>query len=87
MWTDSLIARIERAKPLDWVGRKLGLAFANVVRPGRAKDLLAGTWLGHPAHPMLTTCRSGRGPAPSSLIWLVADKPAERPTRSSAWAS
>jgi nitrite reductase/ring-hydroxylating ferredoxin subunit/uncharacterized membrane protein len=25
-----------------------------VVRPGRAKDLLAGTWLGHPVHPMLT---------------------------------
>jgi nitrite reductase/ring-hydroxylating ferredoxin subunit/uncharacterized membrane protein len=54
MWTESLIAGIERARSLDTVGRKLGLAVANVVRPGRAKDLLAGTWLGHPLHPMLT---------------------------------
>lgn len=54
MWTESLMAAIERARPLDTVGRKLGLAVAKVVRPGRAKDLLAGTWLGHPVHPMLT---------------------------------
>jgi nitrite reductase/ring-hydroxylating ferredoxin subunit/uncharacterized membrane protein len=54
MWTESLIAGIERAGFLDTLGRKLGLAVANVVRPGRAKDLLAGTWLGHPVHPMLT---------------------------------
>jgi nitrite reductase/ring-hydroxylating ferredoxin subunit/uncharacterized membrane protein len=54
MWTESLIAGIERARSLDVVGRKLGLAVAKVVRPGRAKDLLAGTWLGHPVHPVLT---------------------------------
>jgi nitrite reductase/ring-hydroxylating ferredoxin subunit/uncharacterized membrane protein len=54
MWTDSLMEAIERARPLDVLGRKLGLAVANVVRPGRAKDLLAGTWLGHPLHPVLT---------------------------------
>jgi nitrite reductase/ring-hydroxylating ferredoxin subunit/uncharacterized membrane protein len=54
MWTESLIAGIERAGFLDKLGRKLGLAVDNVVRPGRAKDLLAGTWLGHPVHPMLT---------------------------------
>jgi nitrite reductase/ring-hydroxylating ferredoxin subunit/uncharacterized membrane protein len=54
MWTDSLMEAIERARPLDALGRKLGLAVGNVVRPGRAKDLLAGTWLGHPLHPVLT---------------------------------
>ena len=54
MWTESLITGIERAKSLDRLGRKLGLAVAGVVRPGRTKDLLAGTWLGHPLHPVLT---------------------------------
>jgi hypothetical protein len=33
---------------------ELSQAVSKVVRPGRAKDLLAGTWLGHPVHPMLT---------------------------------
>jgi hypothetical protein len=42
MWTESLMAGIERARSLDTVGRKLGLAVANVVRPGRAADALVG---------------------------------------------
>ena len=54
MSTESLIGRIERWQPLDVVGRRATLAFANVVRPGPVKDLLSGTWMGHPAHPMLT---------------------------------
>lgn len=54
MSTESLIGRIEGWQPLDVVGRRATLAFANVVRPGPVKDLLSGTWMGHPAHPMLT---------------------------------
>jgi uncharacterized membrane protein len=77
MWTDSRIARIERAKPLDSVGRKLSLAFANVVRPGRAKDLLAGTWLGHPAHPMLTDLPIGAWSS-AVILDLVGGRQARR---------
>lgn len=54
MWTESLIAGIERIRSLDAVGKALSQAVSKVVPPGRAKDLLAGTWLGHPVHPMLT---------------------------------
>jgi nitrite reductase/ring-hydroxylating ferredoxin subunit len=54
MWTESLIAGIERVRSLDAVGKVLNQAVSKVVRPGRTKDLLAGTWLGHPVHPMLT---------------------------------
>lgn len=54
MWTESLIAGIERVRSLDAVGKVLSQAVSKVVRPGRTKDLLAGTWLGHPVHPMLT---------------------------------
>jgi nitrite reductase/ring-hydroxylating ferredoxin subunit/uncharacterized membrane protein len=54
MWTESLIGGIERVRSLDAVGKVLSEAVSKVVRPGRTKDLLAGTWLGHPVHPMLT---------------------------------
>jgi nitrite reductase/ring-hydroxylating ferredoxin subunit/uncharacterized membrane protein len=77
MWTESLIAGIERARSLDAVGRKLGLAVANVVRPGRAKDLLAGTWLGHPVHPMLTDLPIGAWTS-ASILDLVGGGQARR---------
>ena len=54
MWTEAALQRIERLEVLDALGKKATLAFTNVVRPGRVKDLLSGTWMGHPAHPMLT---------------------------------
>jgi nitrite reductase/ring-hydroxylating ferredoxin subunit/uncharacterized membrane protein len=41
-------------KPLDKVAKPLGNAIDAVVKPGALKDLLSGTWLGHPLHPMLT---------------------------------
>src|SRR5215218_3409711 len=77
MWTESLTERIERAKRLDSVGRKLSLAFSNVVRPGRTKDLLAGTWLGHPAHPMLTDLPIGAWTS-ALILDLVAGRQARR---------
>jgi nitrite reductase/ring-hydroxylating ferredoxin subunit/uncharacterized membrane protein len=36
------------------VGKTLTNLFARFVRPGALKDLLSGTWLGHPLHPVLT---------------------------------
>src|SRR5215218_3004056 len=77
MWTESLTERIERAKRLDSVGRKLSLAFSNVVRPGRTKDLLAGTWLGHPAHPMLTDLPIGAWTS-ALILDLVGGRQARR---------
>ena len=51
---DAVVLRLARYRALDRLGRTLGVAFSNVVRPGALKDLLSGTWLGHPTHPMLT---------------------------------
>jgi len=48
------VRRIQRSPTLDAIGRASASAFARVVRPGAFKDLFSGTWLGHPAHPMLT---------------------------------
>jgi nitrite reductase/ring-hydroxylating ferredoxin subunit/uncharacterized membrane protein len=45
---------IQRLKPLDSVSEPVSKAVAQVLPPGRVKDVLAGTWLGHPLHPVLT---------------------------------
>lgn len=51
---EAVIRGIQRTGPLDAIGRALTLGFARIVRPGPFKDLLSGTWLGHPVHPLLT---------------------------------
>jgi nitrite reductase/ring-hydroxylating ferredoxin subunit/uncharacterized membrane protein len=48
------MATLERSTVLDRAGRWLRSQIGVRLRPGFAKDLLSGTWLGHPLHPMLT---------------------------------
>src|SRR5712691_10906364 len=55
----SVVRSLERSKVLDALGQALGGAFSKVVRPGTVKDLLSGTWMGHPAHPALTDVTIG----------------------------
>ena len=45
---------IETASFLDAPADALMSAVSKAVPAGPAKDVLAGTWLGHPVHPMLT---------------------------------
>jgi nitrite reductase/ring-hydroxylating ferredoxin subunit/uncharacterized membrane protein len=59
MWADSLTRSIERSTWADSLGKKAALLFSRVVRPGPIKDLLSGTWLAHPMHPMLTDVTIG----------------------------
>jgi nitrite reductase/ring-hydroxylating ferredoxin subunit/uncharacterized membrane protein len=48
------LERIGEVKSLDRVATAVGKAFDSAVKPGALKDLLTGTWLGHPLHPVLT---------------------------------
>jgi nitrite reductase/ring-hydroxylating ferredoxin subunit/uncharacterized membrane protein len=48
------IDRLERSPRLDGLVRLLATAWDAVLPPGRARDVLHGTWLGHPLHPALT---------------------------------
>jgi nitrite reductase/ring-hydroxylating ferredoxin subunit/uncharacterized membrane protein len=77
MWTESLIGGIERVRSLDAVGKVLSEAVSKVVRPGRTKDLLAGTWLGHPVHPMLTDVPIGAWTS-AFVLDLVGGRQARR---------
>jgi nitrite reductase/ring-hydroxylating ferredoxin subunit/uncharacterized membrane protein len=53
--TDSIAERIERLEGLDRLAGPLqGAVRACVPQESQLKDLLSGTWLGHPVHPPLT---------------------------------
>src|SRR3954451_11381257 len=49
-----LVETVESAEALDEPGKALGKAIRDTVPKGPVKDALAGTWLGHALHPMLT---------------------------------
>ena len=46
--------RLGRASALDGPAETLSNAYGAAVKPGRLKDALSGTWLGHALHPLLT---------------------------------
>ncbi|SLL99708.1 (2Fe-2S)-binding protein [Actinoplanes sp. SE50/110] len=48
-----ILNRLEEARRLDGVSDKLQSAVSAAVRPQRLRDLLHGTWLGHPLHPVM----------------------------------
>ena len=53
-----LIDRLEHATGLDPLVQA-GQRAARLVRPGRIRDVLHGTWLGHPPHPLLAQAATG----------------------------
>ena len=50
----SAVRAVERAKALDGPGKAIGKAVRGAIGPGAVKEALAGTWLGHALHPLLT---------------------------------
>jgi nitrite reductase/ring-hydroxylating ferredoxin subunit/uncharacterized membrane protein len=48
-----MMTRLEEARSLDAVSDRLQAAVQAAVKPRRLRDLLHGTWLGHPLHPAL----------------------------------
>ena len=58
-WLEAVTARIERITPLQKIARALTQLVLKVLKPGKTKDLLSGTWLAHPLHPMLTDVAIG----------------------------
>jgi nitrite reductase/ring-hydroxylating ferredoxin subunit/uncharacterized membrane protein len=58
-WVETAVDAVQRTSwPGTLVSRLIDV-FSNVVGPGTVKDALSGTWLGHPAHPVLTDVTVG----------------------------
>jgi nitrite reductase/ring-hydroxylating ferredoxin subunit/uncharacterized membrane protein len=51
---NSAVGALESVEALDPTALRLAEAVRNVVPVGAPRDALAGTWLGHPLHPVLT---------------------------------
>ena len=51
---DSIVAAIERSEGLDGVAAALATAVGRAVRARPVRNILSGTALGHPLHPVLT---------------------------------
>lgn len=53
------VERVESAEILDQPAELLAGLISKAVPPGPIKDLLSGTYIGHPVHPMLVTVPIG----------------------------
>lgn len=56
---EDLVERIHEAEALDAVAEPLANLVARAIPHGPVKDILSGTWLGHPLHPILTDVAIG----------------------------
>jgi nitrite reductase/ring-hydroxylating ferredoxin subunit/uncharacterized membrane protein len=65
---------------LDPVAKKLGKFARDATKPKRLKELLSGSWLGHPLHPVLTDVTIGTLTSAVLLDWLGGEesRPAAR---------
>lgn len=59
---------------LDPVAKKLGKLARDATKPRRLKELLSGSWLGHPLHPVLTDVTIGTLTSAVLLDWLGGDE-------------
>jgi nitrite reductase/ring-hydroxylating ferredoxin subunit/uncharacterized membrane protein len=72
-----LVETVESADALDQPGETLGKAIRDTVPKGPVKDALAGTWLGHALHPMLTDVVIGSFTS-ATLLDLLGNDGADR---------
>ncbi|MGP4004209.1 iron-sulfur protein, partial [Streptomyces sp. 8N706] len=93
-----LVKRLEHAEGLDTVARPLAALVGRAVRPRPVRNLLSGTHLGHPLHPVLTDVPigawsmallldsvGGRRAAPAADLLTGVGIASAVPTAASGW--
>jgi nitrite reductase/ring-hydroxylating ferredoxin subunit/uncharacterized membrane protein len=75
-----LMGAIAGLEVLDGIGNTLGKLVRDATKPRPLKELLSGSWLGHPLHPVLTDVTIGTLTSALLLDWLGGDdsRPAAR---------
>lgn len=73
-----LLESLEHAQSLDRISDSLAGALRRFIRPGPVEDLLSGTPLGHPAHPVFVTIPIGTWTSALVLDAMGADDKATR---------
>jgi len=72
-----VISRLENAEQLDGVVA-IGQRAARLIKPGRIRDVLNGTWLGHPVHPLIVQAVAGTWLSASVVDFTVRDEATAR---------
>jgi nitrite reductase/ring-hydroxylating ferredoxin subunit/uncharacterized membrane protein len=74
------VRAVAKLDALDPLGKALGKAVRSAVKPRSLKEVLSGSWLGHPLHPVLTDVTIGTFTSAVLLDWLggEASRPASR---------
>ena len=74
------VEQIGKAEALDPPAKKIGKLVRSALGPGRLKDAVSGTWLGHTLHPLLTDIPIG--PWTSAIVLdLTGGRDAEDASR------
>jgi nitrite reductase/ring-hydroxylating ferredoxin subunit/uncharacterized membrane protein len=71
---EPVIAAVEGAGLLDAPGKAIGKRVRGTLSPGRFKDALSGTWLGHAVHPLMTDVVIGSFTSATLLDLLGGDR-------------
>src|ERR671924_592884 len=64
------VRTVAEAEALDPVGTRLGKLARTVFKPKRLKEVVSGSWLGHPLHPVLTDVTIGTLTSAVLLDWV-----------------
>ena len=78
---ENVMERMGAASSLDAVARPLSKKVAAVIPPGVVKDVLSGTWMGHPLHPLMTDIPIGAWTSAMVLDLLGRDEDEEAAAR------
>ena len=73
---EKAVERLGEASALDTVARPLSKKVTAVIPQGTVKDVLSGTWMGHPLHPLLTDIPIGAWT--SAMILDLLNRPGDR---------
>jgi nitrite reductase/ring-hydroxylating ferredoxin subunit/uncharacterized membrane protein len=75
---ERLLGRVERSDVLDGPSDAVAGVLRSVIRPGPVEDVLSGTPIGHPAHPVLVAVPIGAWTSVVVLDAIGADDTATR---------
>jgi nitrite reductase/ring-hydroxylating ferredoxin subunit len=75
-----MLQRLAGLTALDPVAKTLGKLVRDATKPRSLKEIISGSWLGHPLHPVLTDVTIGTLTSAVLLDWLGGDdsRPAAR---------
>lgn len=72
--TAPFVEVVESIEQLDPIGEKVGEVVRGALPPGRVKDAISGTWIGHALHPLLTDVVIGSFTSATMLDLLGGDR-------------